>query len=261
MTNSQYRHYKKRKLGIRRPLPSYYDSSLLDGSATSKNILSERNRRRKLNERLFALRSVVQNISKKPDLAGLAEFLKQLNEVTMKANALIGGRRHDFFNHLKATADSLSALAWIAFTEKDCGMSMPIAHVQESWQMAEFYNNKLVFCYWKLECIDLVIIGMNEFHILITYSSIECSGKTTTSAAPKASPPPPPLASLFSSEPSQASSSKLKERMVAVFQEINYRKPVTLGLKKVTDDMKTKNRADRVGILGSSEKRGPTTSP
>lgn len=25
------------------------------------------------------------------------------------------------------------------------GMSMPIAHVEESWQMAEFYNNKVLF--------------------------------------------------------------------------------------------------------------------
>jgi adenylyl cyclase-associated protein len=57
----------------------------------------------------------------KPDLAGLAEFLKPLNEVIMKANAMTEGRRSDFFNHLKAATDSLTALAWIAYTGKDCG--------------------------------------------------------------------------------------------------------------------------------------------
>lgn len=54
-------------------------------------------------------------------MAGLAGFLKPLNDVTMKADAMTQGRRSDFFNHLKAASDSLSALAWIAFTGKDCG--------------------------------------------------------------------------------------------------------------------------------------------
>lgn len=60
-------------------------------------------------------------IVQKPDLAGLAEFLKPLNDVIMKANSLTEGRRSDFFNHLKSAADSLSALAWIAYTGKECG--------------------------------------------------------------------------------------------------------------------------------------------
>ncbi|KAL2338688.1 hypothetical protein Fmac_013134 [Flemingia macrophylla] len=46
----------------------YYDSSSPDGggasSATAKNIVSERNRRNKLKDRLHALRAVVPNISK-----------------------------------------------------------------------------------------------------------------------------------------------------------------------------------------------------
>lgn len=60
-------------------------------------------------------------IVQKPDNAGLGEFLKPLNEVIIKANAMTEGRRSDFFNHLKAAVDSLSALAWIAYTGKDCG--------------------------------------------------------------------------------------------------------------------------------------------
>ena len=60
-------------------------------------------------------------VVQKPDMAGLAEFLKPLNNVIMKANAMTEGRRSDFFNHLKTAADSLTALAWIAFTGKECG--------------------------------------------------------------------------------------------------------------------------------------------
>lgn len=69
------------------------------------------------------------------------------------------------------------------------------------------------------------------------------TGKTVTSAPSKApppsaptrlpgapAPPPPPSASLFSFESSQASSSRPKEGMAAVFQEISSGKPVTTGI-------------------------------
>lgn len=54
-------------------------------------------------------------------MKGLSEFLKPLNEVIMRGSSMTEGRRSDFFNHLKAATDSLTALAWIAFTGKDCG--------------------------------------------------------------------------------------------------------------------------------------------
>ncbi|CAL9021973.1 unnamed protein product [Prunus brigantina] len=223
--------------------------------------------------------------TKKPDNAGLAEFLKPLNEVISKANALTEGRRSDFFNHLKSAVDSLSALAWIAYTGKECGMSMPIAYVEESWLMAEFYNNK-VLCISVRICIkpktqnhlewakalkELYLPGLRDyvksFYPLGPVWSSTGKAVSAAPSKPKApapgapAPPPPPSASLFSSETSQASSSCPKEGMSAVFQEINSGKPVTTGLRKVTDDMKTKNRADRTGIVGTQEKESHTSSP
>ncbi|XP_020081310.1 cyclase-associated protein 1-like [Ananas comosus] len=42
--------------------------------------------------------------------------------------------------------------------------------------------------------------------------------------------------------------------MFAVFQEISSGKSVTAGLRKVTDDMKSKNRSDTAGVVSASEK-------
>ncbi|KAJ0981909.1 hypothetical protein J5N97_010164 [Dioscorea zingiberensis] len=217
--------------------------------------------------------------SQKPSLENLAGFLKPLNEVILKANALTEGRRTDAFNHLKSIADSLTALAWIAYSGKDCGMSLPTAHVEESWQMAEFYNNKVLVEFrnkdpnhveWAKALKELYLPGLRDyvkgFYPLGPVWSpvgVAVSAPTYSSALPKPPstqapvPPPPPSASLFSFE---TTSSRPKEGMSAVFQEISSGKSVTAGLKKVTDDMKTKNRTDRTGVVGVSEKESRTSS-
>ncbi|MFS7995519.1 putative cyclase-associated protein CAP/septum formation inhibitor MinC [Helianthus anomalus] len=226
-----------------------------------------------LNEAFSVQKELLVKIkqTKKPDMVGLGEFLKPLNDKLMKAISLTEGRRSDFFNHQKAVAESLTALAWIAYVGKDCGMSMPIAHVEESWQAAEFYNNKVLVEYrnkdsnhveWARALKELYVPGLRNY-VKTHYplGPVWSATGSAVSAPPKApAPPPPPPASLFSSEPSQPSSSRPKEGMAAVFQEISS-KPVTAGLKKVTDDMKTKNRADRAGFVSASEKEVRTGAP
>ncbi|KAM7253535.1 hypothetical protein ACFE04_021689 [Oxalis oulophora] len=206
--------------------------------------------------------------SQKPDMMGLAEFLKPLNEEISKANALTDQeKRSEFFNHFKAAADSLSALAWIAYTGKECGMSMPIAHVEESWQMAEFYNNKVLVEYkskdpshieWAKCMKELYIPGLRDY--VKTHYPLgpvwNATGKTLHKSTPSSGPaaPPPPSAALFSSESSsKPSSSCSKQGMSAVFQEINAGN-VTGGLRKVTSDMKSKNRTEKSGVVTTVEK-------
>ncbi|XP_057768542.1 transcription factor bHLH35-like [Salvia miltiorrhiza] len=78
---------------------AYYDSSSPDGahdqsasSSASKNIVSERNRRKKLNERLYALRAVVPNITKM-DKASIIkdaiEYIESLNNEETRIQAEI----------------------------------------------------------------------------------------------------------------------------------------------------------------------------
>ncbi|XP_077238459.1 transcription factor bHLH35-like isoform X2 [Tasmannia lanceolata] len=81
--------------GLDEAISGYYDSSSPDGaasSATAKNIVSERNRRKKLNERLFALRAVVPNISKM-DKASIIkdaiDYIQELHEEERKIQAEI----------------------------------------------------------------------------------------------------------------------------------------------------------------------------
>ncbi|XP_058727892.1 transcription factor bHLH35-like [Vicia villosa] len=78
--------------GFDEALSGYYDSSSPDGAASSKNIVSERNRRNKLNQRLFALRAVVPNISKM-DKASIIkdaiEYIEHLHEQEKKIEAEI----------------------------------------------------------------------------------------------------------------------------------------------------------------------------
>ncbi|XP_047092307.1 cyclase-associated protein 1-like [Lolium rigidum] len=215
-----------------------------------------------------------KQLQKPASMASVQDFFKPLNDACAKAAAMTEGRRPDYFNHMKSVADSLAALAWVAFLGKDMGMSFPTAHVEESWQMAEFYNNKVLVEYrnkdadhveWAKALKELYIPGLRDYvkkyyplgpvwGAAGSAPAVQPKAAAPTPKAPavKGPPPPaPPSAPLFSADKTPKSSQP-KQGMSAVFQEISAGKAVTTGLRKVTDDMKTKNRADRSGVVNST---------
>jgi hypothetical protein len=60
-------------------------------------------------------------MQKPASMASAQDFFKPLNDACAKAAAMTEGRRPDHFNHMKSVADSLAALAWVAFLGKDMG--------------------------------------------------------------------------------------------------------------------------------------------
>jgi adenylyl cyclase-associated protein len=89
---------------------------------------------------------------------------------------------------------------------------------------------------WARALKELYVPGLRNFvksHYPLgpVWSATGSAVSAPPKAAPKPgapAPPPPPPASLFTSESSQPSSSRPKEGMAAVFQEIGS-KPVTAG--------------------------------
>eukprot|EP00897_Mesotaenium_endlicherianum_P004116 jgi/Mesen1/3732/ME000203S02821 len=181
---------------------------------------------------------VVQAIAqcKKPGLEDMQKLVQPVGEAMGKASALTEGRRTDSYVHLKSVAEGLLALTWVLYTGKDCGMSLPAAHVEESWDSAQFFANK----------------------VLVEYKSKDPSHVEWVKAlkelfVPGLRGPPPPKFSPSSAPASGANSGAAAAvGMSKVFAELNRGENVTSGLKKVTDDMKTKNRSERSGAVPAS---------
>ena len=90
----------------------------------------------------------------------------------------------------------------------------------------------------------------------------EAPAATTKKAGPPPPPPPPPPGSLIQPKQPDTAPTTVKPSsggaMAALFADINKGTAVTASLKKVTDDMKTKNRSDRTSTVPSSTSTGST---
>ncbi|XWS73309.1 hypothetical protein CRYUN_Cryun02cG0117500 [Craigia yunnanensis] len=145
----------------------YYDSSSPDGaasSAASKNIVSERNRRKKLNERLFALRAVVPNISKMDKASIIKDAIDYIQEL------------HDQESRIQAEIMELESGKLKKIPGYEYAQELPV--------MLRSKKTKLdnIFDYGRsrtspIEVLEMKVTHMGEKTVVV---SITCSKRTDT---------------------------------------------------------------------------------
>ncbi|XP_047149366.1 transcription factor bHLH35-like [Vigna umbellata] len=155
--------------GFEEAFSGYYDSSSPDGaasSAASKNIVSERNRRKKLNERLFALRSVVPNISKM-DKASIIkdaiDYIQHLHEQEKIIQAEIMNLESGMPNKSSSSYD---------FEQEQ----LPVVLRSKKKRTEQIYDS-VISRNSPIEVLDLSVTYMGE---KIAVVSLTCSKRTDT---------------------------------------------------------------------------------
>jgi len=163
-------------------------------------------------------------------------------------------RTSKFFNNLSAVSEGIPALGWV-LVEKTPG-----PHVAETRGSSEFYSNRILKDFkGKDETQVSFVTHFNTFlkelqayiknyHTTgLTWNPNGGEAKAAPAGAPappKAGPPPP------AAPPAGAASAPSKSSdPSALFASLNKGDGVTSGLKKVTDDMKTKNRTDKTSVV------------
>ncbi|CAK7345716.1 unnamed protein product [Dovyalis caffra] len=147
----------------------YYDSSSPDGaasSAASKNIVSERNRRKKLNERLFALRAVVPNITKMDKASIIKDAIDYIQEL------------HEQERRIQSEIYELES----GKSKKNPGFDaleqeLPVLLRSKKKKITEQFCNFGVSKNSPIELLELRVAYMGERTLLV---SLTCSKRTDT---------------------------------------------------------------------------------
>ncbi|KAI3507918.1 hypothetical protein L1887_22915 [Cichorium endivia] len=113
--------------------------------------------------------------------------------------------------------------------------------------LVEYRNKDQEHVEWAKAFKELYVPGLTDHYPLGPVWSTTGAIVAAPPTFSDPSAPNPPNASLANLASSSSSSSRPKQGMAAIFQEISSG-PVTAGLRKDTDDMKTKNRTDRAGV-------------
>jgi len=222
---------------------------------------------------------VVVSKSKQPTQDVLMNLLKPTSDCIQAVQAFREkNRTSEWFNHLSAISESISALGWVTVSPT------PGPFVKEMRDAAQFYTNKVLVAYkdkdkihveWTKAWIELLTqlqAYIKQFHTTgLSWNVAGVDASSATNGAPPPPPirsggppppPPPPSADFFADAKPSGDDARL-----ALMRELNKGTDITSGLKKVTDDQKThKNPALKSqGVVHASDipagKRGESTTP
>uniref|UniRef100_A0A7S4M8K8 Adenylyl cyclase-associated protein n=1 Tax=Vannella robusta TaxID=1487602 RepID=A0A7S4M8K8_9EUKA len=208
---------------------------------------------------------------KKPDDATLGKLLEPTSTAVNEAiSTRDSNRGNAMWNHLSAISEVMPALGWVVITPT------PGPFANEYKGNSEFYSNKLLREYkgkdedqvaWVMALkgfFTSLVAFIKQYHTTgLSWKNnggedaskyIGAAPAAASSApAPPAAPGPPPPAVM------NASSAKKGPDVNALFSEINKGTAISSGLKKVTSDMKTKNRdpKERSAVVKAAPKKAP----
>ncbi|KAL1516666.1 hypothetical protein ABEB36_000549 [Hypothenemus hampei] len=190
--------------------------------------------------------------SSQPNQSEIVNLLKPTSDqITAIQTYREKHRSSQFFNHLSAVSESISALGWVTVSPA------PSPFVKEMNDAGQFYTNR-VLKEWKekdkvhVEWVKAWIQTLSDLQQFVKQyhtTGLVWSGKGAPKVTgvppppPPGCPPPPPIIDF---EPAGAGDAGLDRS--ALFAEINKGSDITKNLKKVTADMQThKNSALRQG--------------
>lgn len=207
----------------------------------------------------------VASQSKKPDAKVIQDLLAPTSKLLASTVDYRNSKRtSDLFNHLSTLSEGIPALAWV------CQEPTPVPFIKEMIASADFYSNKIlvgkkgdaVHTEWVKAfktLLNELAAYVKEFHT--TGVSWNAKGGDASQAKVGSSAPAQQTqqAQAQPQQTQQPAQQKADPQKAGLFSALNSGN-VTSGLRKVTDDMKTKNRTDKTSVVTEVEKKPATTS-
>jgi len=207
--------------------------------------------------------------SKKPSQDVISKLLQPTSQIMAQIVSLRDAKRTSkFFNHLSTVSEGISALGWVVVSPT------PGPHVADMRGGSEFYSNRILkdFKGKEQSHVDWVA-GFNgflkELQVFIKKnhttglewnprggdaSSAQVSSSSSGGSAPPPPPGPPPPPIVDSGNTGKPAAPDVS----GLFAELNKGTDISKGLKKVTADMKSKNRTDKTSVVPAKDT--PVTS-